>query len=382
MLAPLALSLFVQYPTVPAADGAPGFGPQPELRQVEALFRNPTAEDSVFLASMRDLVVELHTQLALAEAYAAKRGLMNLLPVTAPGPPGSRLEALLDQVGGLAKDPFRAELDQDQAISLARAVGDGQLLSYRPLIAAVREDVPRLLASLDLMHGHTHGLVQLEAEEDLNVVARQADFAAARLRATRIDLKRLARPVHAEVTPLRLDELRVARGIADSANSSRRDYMNLRAAGAQQQRLLNSASLLASFDKRNAKELGDRRRAREESVLVAKRLPRFLPLFDSQRELVEPWAGMSSSERARLAVRLGLEALAEDPLNENLTYLVALGLEFSSGRKAAQPYLDRFLVLSGIRHYDHRTFRDRQLDVFEQYALLRIADWRPGNSAK
>lgn len=378
----LPLALLVQFPTTPAEDGAPSFGASPVLREVESLFRNPTDSDLEFLASMRDLVVEVHTQLALAEARAIKRGLLNLLPTTQPGSPGFRLEQLLQEVNSLAKDPFSKELNQDQAISLARAVADGELLAYGQLIAAAREDVPLLLSALDLLHGHTHGLVQLVEDSELPTVTAYADLAAARLRATRIDLVRLARPINGELAPLGQDELRVARGIAESANSARKDYFALRATGTQEGRMLRSASQLERFDKQHAAALGDRRRAQTATVAVAKRLPRFLPIFDSQREVGEPWTDMSSSERARLAVRLGIEALAKDPLNPDLTYLVALGLEFSSGKRAAEPYLDRFLVLGGIRHYDHRTFRDRNLDVFQQYAMLRIADWRPDGASK
>ncbi len=378
----LPLALLVQYPTTPAGDGAPSFGASPVSRDIEGLFRNPTDPDLQFLASMRDLVVEVHTQLALAEARAIKRGLLNLLPTTEPGSPGFRLEQLLAEVSTLAKDPFGKQLDQDQAISLARAVADGELLAYAPLIAAAREDVPLLLSSLDLLHGHTHGLVQLIEDSELSTVTASADLAAARLRAARTDLIRLARPINRELAPLGQEELRVARGIAESSNSARKDYFALRASGAQEGRMLRSASQLELFDKLHAEALGDRRRAQTATVAVAQRLPRFLPIFDSQRKVGEPWAEMSASERAKLAVKLGSDALAKDPLNADLTYQVALGLEFSSGKRAAEPYLDRFLVLRGIRHYDHRTFRDRNLDVFEQYAMLRIADWRPDGASK
>ena len=70
---------------------------------------------------------------------------------------------------------------------------------------------------------------------------------------------------------------------------------------------------------------------------------------------------LSKSDRMRHAQFSGLRGLVFDPLDEDLTWAVAMGLDFVWGVIESRPYFDRFLALRGIRSHDHRTIRDRTL---------------------
>lgn len=62
--------------------------------------------------------------------------------------------------------------------------------------------------------------------------------------------------------------------------------------------------------------------------------------------------------------------------------MVALATDFASGPKASEHLFDRFLVLSGIRHYDYQTFQYRSLSPAEEYARGRITGWPPRGSKR
>jgi hypothetical protein len=63
------------------------------------------------------------------------------------------------------------------------------------------------------------------------------------------------------------------------------------------------------------------------------------------------------------------EALAYDPLGEELNWFEAEATDFLSGAIESKRYFDRYLALRGIRAHDHRTYQDRTLSREEKRAL-------------
>ena len=366
-----------EYPTGPALDGAPGFGRSPTLKALEAIYRRPEPSDRRFLAGLRDTIVDVDGYLARTEARARRAGLMRLLPLGMDS-----LPVLLRHVQRIKGDPYAAGLDAEQALALVRCVSDWRLLAQASLIEARQEEGRELIQALDLLHGHTHGLVGLLPGEELALVTGRADLAAARLRAILADLRSLSQPLHQAPAPLSSDQLRAASGLFSRSGSSRRSYSKLVSAAAGRLARWSADSALTRFDRDAAGPLGIRRRGRFAGDLALISMYEYLPIFDSRRPLPESHAHLSAIERARLGVEEGTRALWLDPLNGQLNYSLALATDFASGPKAAEHLYDRFLVLAGIRYYDHRTFQYRTLDPFEEYALGRIAGWLPTGSPR
>ncbi|MFT7676690.1 MAG: hypothetical protein ACI8QC_000663 [Planctomycetota bacterium] len=361
-----------EYPTGPALDGAPGFGRSPNLRALEAIFHKPEPADQQFLAGLRDILVDVDSLLAQAQARARRTGLMRVVPQGIDS-----LQGLIDHVLRIRQDPFRWHFDGEQSLAFVRTISDWQLLAHGDLIVALEEERPMLIQSLDLLHGHAHGLVGLVAGEEAALVTGQADLAAARLRAVLADLEAMKRPLHAPSEPLTRAQSRVASGLSKGGSSARRSYRQLLDESFTELLLWREKSHLADFDHEAARQLGDRRRGRDAGREKVANMRSYLPIYDSYRELPEQYADMSGSERARLGVLEGTKALWADPLNKDLNFILALATDFASGPKAAEYLFDRSLVLAGIRHYDHLTYQYRRLSIAEQYALERIAGWLP-----
>lgn len=357
-----------------APDGAPGFGSQPELRSVESLFRTPEKQGEAFVDGLHELIVDVRRELAQMEARARRRGLLRLAPARMED-----LRHMLTRAQTLGRDPFTGDLELLDALALIQVLGDGRVLIQGDFVDAALLEIPDLLAALGLLRGHTFGLVALNPGNELAQVAARADLAAARLRALLQDLRAMRVPMDQPMIPASEEMHRMAKGMLSRSASARTSYFKLRADGSNSRARIRRDLHLTRFDKTHASALSSRNRARRISLDLARRLPQFLPIYDSQRAVPATWASMKAIDRARLAVKLGTEALHEDPLNTNLCYLTALALEFASGPKAAEPYLDRFLALHGIRYYEHRTFQDRDLDRAQEYALLRVAGWKPSN---
>jgi hypothetical protein len=81
---------------------------------------------------------------------------------------------------------------------------------------------------------------------------------------------------------------------------------------------------------------------------------------------------MRKSERVRWAGFRARDGLASDPLDDVLAFVAAHAADFQWGSLESVPLYDRFLVLRGIRHYDHRTLAGRRLDAWEDEALLAV----------
>lgn len=377
MIAALAMTIVCwapvqDHPLGEALDGDAGFGAKPDRRSIASVFRSTDAADKAFLVGLRELVVDVRTRVSVAEARARRQGAFGIVDTELDDPDTHTLAGLLARMDRIAQDPFVQDLSPEDSLAFVGALLDGRLRAHSGLLGAAEEEIDELLAALTIFHGDVHGLVDLETQEEVSAVATRADLAAARLRAVQVDLRLLAQPLHGDLPRLSSEQVRVARAIATQDLSSRRSYLALQRGAASSRRSWSEQLSLARFDLRFATELGERRSAKVASLGVAKRLPRFLPAFDGLREVPQPWADMSTTERARLAVNLGTDALRRDPLNPELNYLTARAVEFASGSKLDGPYLARFLVLRGIRHYDHRTYLERDLDERERYALDRL----------
>ena len=87
---------------------------------------------------------------------------------------------------------------------------------------------------------------------------------------------------------------------------------------------------------------------------------------------------MKEVERYRQAIATGLEAVRLDPFDPELHFLLAEAYDFVEGQLFSRIYFDRYLALRGIRSYDYKSFRSRDLDGNDERALWVVTNFKPG----
>jgi hypothetical protein len=344
-----------------APDGAPGFGTTRKLRDLERLLRSTEPDDQATLAALRALPGEA---LALANEAAERARVHKYTQILERDDPQT-----LEQLGLAFREAqanIAARLERGGASDVLQRMLVDPRFRVRALVArGLALEVRELSAALDLFGAQLDGAVNL-TDAEVGIVAQRADLAASRLRAIKLDL-----------TALRADDI-------DSSG----DRGRLQTALSIQDRAerdVQLARVLADLEKRESSALGvlftgllepkirTLARARERAIdRAAAAIPTVrtaMPDTPEGRKAPPDVRELSKASRYTLAARAGKEALAIDPMNDALCYLVAVSTDFQWGIRDSRPWFDRYLALHGIRASDHRTYKEKQLSPDERRAL-------------
>ncbi len=391
-LVALSVGAFSQEPQRPpteapwelAPDGARGFGTSPEPEDVTDLIRSKAAADLEFVGGLLESATQVQILVALAHRRYERMGYLELVP---PGEPGSRpsiadtalgheLEALAERFGVLLQAPDSL-YTRTQALAFARMVADDRFRVRAHILKGVELDLVLLPGTLRIFTAHAHGLAGLEKGPALNTLASQADLAAARLRALRLDLEALYQPVvsathgdSAEVV-----ELAAALTVGDTGRAEALVGV-LDSRARKSARMLEQGLFTPRFDMQHVAALAERRAAWEKGARSNREMELLVP-FRSTGGIGGEIGGVRATDRYQLAVNSGREGLAAAPAHPELNFSLGLCLDFIAGRGISMRYFDRFLALRGILHWEERCFSGRPLDAREAYAAWVLTGWRP-----
>jgi len=354
-----------QGPATRAPDGERGFGLQAEVQDVLKLFRNAEGEDAAFVADLWSVEADVRTLLYLAREVYRERGYFAVL---GPRAGDDDLAALYSVFDELASWPFAEPLDEARARALAMLWLDERFRVRRAVDEAVSMDSRELRGALALLLASARGLAAVQPREELWSIAERADLAAARLRAARLDLGALYEHPHARAPdPPELAELQQYLFLGDS-----RGRELLRSSGerlAKAARRMQDALFLSRLDGRVATAVARRESAVRRAAEMRAEVEALVPSTGAGKAAPPDVAALRDVDRCRSAIVTGLQALALDPFDPRLNYLLGEAHDFVAGSRLSQPYFDRFLALSGIRFYDYATYAGRHLTREEQRAL-------------
>ncbi len=391
-LVALSVGAFSQEPQRPpteapwelAPDGARGFGTSPEPEDVTDLIRSKAAADLEFVGGLLESATQVQILVALAHRRYERMGYLELVP---PGEPGSRpsiadpalgheFEVLAERFGVLLQAPDSL-YTRTQALAFARMVADDRFRVRAHILKGVELDLVLLPGTLRIFTTHAHGLAGLEKGPALNTLASQADLAAARLRALRLDLEALYQPVvsathgdSAEVV-----ELAAALTVGDTGRAEALVGV-LDARARKSARMLEQGLFTPRLDLQHVAALAERRAAWEKGARSNREMELLVP-FRSTGGIGGEIGGVRATDRYQLAVNSGREGLAAAPAHPELNFSLGLCLDFIAGRGISMRYFDRFLALRGILHWEERCFSGRPLDAREAYAAWVLTGWRP-----
>jgi hypothetical protein len=391
-LVALSVGAFSQEPQRPpteapwelAPDGARGFGTSPEPEDVTDLIRSKAAADLKFVGGLLESATQVQILVALAHRRYERMGYLELVP---PGEPGSRpsiadpalgheLEALAERFGVLLQAPD-SPYTRTQALAFARMVADDRFRVRAHILKGVELDLVLLPGTLRIFTAHAHGLAGLEKGPALNTLASQADLAAARLRALRLDLEALYQPAvsAAHGDSAEVVELAAALTVGDTGRAEA--LVGVLDAGARKSaRMLEQGLFTPRFDLQHVAALAERRAAWEKGARSNREMELLVP-FRSTGGIGGEIGGVRATDRYQLAVNSGREGLAAAPAHSGLNFSLGLCLDFIAGRGISMRYFDRFLALRGILHWEERCFSGRPLDAREAYAAWVLTGWRP-----
>lgn len=367
-----------------APDGARGFGTSPEPEHVTDLLRSEAAADLEFVAGLMESATQVQIFVALAYSRYERLGYLELLP---PGEPGSRppmsdpaigreLENLAKQFGVLLQAPVKP-YTRAQALALARMVADDRFRVRAHILKGVELDLMLLPGTLRIFTAHAHGLAGLERGPALSTLASQADLAAARLRALRLDLEALYQPVvgSTQGDSAEVVELAAALTVGDASRIQALLGV-LDAVTRKSARMLEQGLFTPRFDLQHVAALAERRAAWEKGARSSREMELLIP-FRATGGIGGEIGGVRATDRYQLAVNSGREGLAAAPAHPELNFSLGLCLDFIAGRGISMRYFARFLALRGILHWDERCFAGRPLDAREAYAAWILTGWRP-----
>jgi len=342
-----------------APDGARGLGATGEAADVIGLLRSSRDEDQAFLAELDALPSRVEGALAELRAVYERLGYFAWPADDAAGL--DDLHAAFER--GLA-DPYAAlREDEPRSTAFAAMLVDVRFRVRLEIVRAWRTSERDLVGGLELLRSKAHGWGELAAPTVL-AVARRVDVAASRLRALLKDLTALhRRPTRGgEPSAQALDLIAWA---SRRPGSDRRVDEALAAVDRRRDTMLD-ALFTHRLEARLAAELRWRARAfeRAERLVGEARVqhPDLGPPDEGPN-------GLSRTERLRRALSLALEGLEFDPLHEELTWIAAESSDFVGGSANTRSLYERFLALRGIRSWDDRTYRDRELTPREKRAL-------------
>ncbi|MCA8981082.1 MAG: hypothetical protein H6831_09320 [Planctomycetes bacterium] len=358
-----------------APDGHPGLGTERSARELAKYLRKPPRKDKSEIESWSSLPGEVEVQWNELARDARKQ---KLFEAVEPAKGDPTLAQLFAAWRAAAADlPAALAETQPRARALARLHVDVRFRTLAELFDDFALERRELMSGLAVLHAMNDGYVVLNDGEAQEISAR-VDLAAARLRSMALDLDALAK-LGSDGPGSATDEL-VAELLATAREPD--EEARLRLLSGLEARLATTRERLADtlFSARLAREVDAALRRREALIQDAARRARelrpYLPETAEGAEPPEEIAEMKKSHRYAYALRLAVEGLAIDPLNDELAYFAGLSADFTQGPRITRPWFDRFLAIRGIREHDARR-SERALDAWEAHALDEVRDAGP-----
>ena len=270
-------------------------------------------------------------------------------------------------------------MDPALAQAFVRLMLDTHYWVREEIAQSWEEEVRELRGGISFFIAHTFGVAELSGEGELERITQRVDLSAARLRALRLDLDALYQsPARARTQPDDYDAERLIDLLVEGDRArSRRLMADLERRTKHSRTRLRETLFALRLETKLARELEQGRKGISRAKGVYVQVIGLLPLNDATQPPPAAIAAMETGDRHRKAASSGVEGLFHDPFHPELNYMVGIAYDFFAGRHISRAYFDRFLVLRGIRHYEHRTYAKRDLSLMEEYALLVVADWRP-----
>ena len=346
-----------------APDGARGFGQGVESSTVLRVLRSSDDAARAFRSELIELPDRVRVAVDDLERPYRRLGYFTLVDdpdASVDDLHASFSEALRDPAGALAREPARA-------IAFGAMLVDVRFRVRLDLIRAARVDGDDLLGALALLDATAHGAADLSPTTILTL-ARRADVAASRLRSLEKDLVALRRATSGSGGTGKL-----VRELVDAAGADRDDTgpLDETLEHVDRQRATMARALFSTrLDQTLALELRWRGQAAERAARLAEQARELFP--DPTDDGADEFASESSSDRTRRvrrALSLALEGLEFDPLDERLTWIAAETNDLVGGGADARTLFERYLALRGIRSWDDRSYRGRELSEREERAL-------------
>jgi len=360
------------YPWVANLDGQPAFGARAELRQVEKFWRKPSPADAGVRLALADLLPRFDVERAMAQVEDRRMGLDRLVLAfqsDLADPEADPSAFVLEQ---LTIDPFSVVLNPENALTLVRVMGDSRRQVRTWLLEEGRVEARELRSAFALLDTHTHGLGRLEEPGVLQLVTARLDLAAVRMRAILVDLEVFQEGPGQRLFVPNTEAVRLAQAFVMGEREAGSAWSQWVTSAKHSARDFASGTQLASLDKNQAATLALRTAGRNKAAGTLIKMRELAPADGTFAVLLGSDGRLSRFERCQAAIRLGLEALSQDPFAAEVHQITGISLDFTRSRPDAVVYLDRYLHLVGIRFYDSWTVPPGGRSAGEEDALLRV----------
>ncbi len=365
-----------------APDGHAGLGASADAQQLLHMFRSPSDQEQQLLQELARLSTDVSILCGdLIERYR-EWGYLDVRSPYASSQLGHELDGLH---AGYERDLGNAAklLTQpgEHAQLLARLIVDTRFNVRRNVLAGWEFEAREIRSGLAVLRAAADSYVQV-SEREARMIAARVDFAAARLRALRLDLGVL-RPRADESASRSAIEKEAAALLQVVQPDPKWSAKQGQAAAAQ--RLSQYLDAARALEGRMSAELftfklwprmegqfDARQEDRKQAARLREEAARTMPGKRANSASDPTLARMATDERMRLTFARSTEGLSRDPLDEELAYMAAHAADFSQGDAVSRPLYDRYLVLRGIRHFDHKTLEGRQLTDLEREALDKV----------
>jgi hypothetical protein len=351
-----------------APDGQPGFGDRFELSGILDLMRASRDEERDWLASLDALGSEVGMLFATATEEYRTRGYFAILDAgAAPG-----LGSLHATWRAASNDPEPIlQRGGQRARILAGMLLDPRFRVRAQLHEEFELERGEVADGLAVFRGAATSFVTVSLDE-ARTVARRVDASAARLRAMRSDLMAL-RGSAVSSHPTLASDPAVAALLAAARTedpTARADALGplLERATLSVERM-QSALFSTRLRPMLEAHISWRQRLLAEAAVHRTEALTFLPGTPESEGASLQVQQLKKHERIRWAGYSARAGLAADPLDETLAFVAARAADYQWGSLESRALYDRFLFLRGIRHFDHRTLKDRNLDEWEAEAL-------------
>ena len=358
-----------------APDGHPGLGTERTARQVSKYLRKPPRSDEEDILSWAVLPTRVQVLWDEYERRLRAEGAFDVVPPTADDEPAD-LDALFAAYReGARVLPATLAKHAEHADTFARLHAD---LRFR-ILADLREpwelERRELLAGLAVLNGMHDGYVVL-TDDEARKVCERVDLAAARLRSLALDLDTLSRDDDAGPGVPTAERIERWLSVARMANAlDRKDAIE---SLLEEQRRVRERMEQQMFHYRLAQEVDEALRRREAARQDAARLAReaavYAPWTEEGKAADEAIAGMKTSHRHAYALRLSVEGLGIDPLNDTLAFYAGVSSDFTHDERVTRPWFDRFLAIRGVRTHGQgsTTVAVEPRDEWERHAFERV----------
>ena len=343
------------YPWVANLDGQPAFGARAELRHVEKFWRKPSPADAGVRLALADLLPRFDVERAMAQVEDRRMGLDRLVLAfqsDLADPEADPSAFVLEQ---LTIDPFSVVLNPENALTLVRVMGDSRRQVRTWLLEEGRVEARELRSAFALLDTHTHGLGRLEEPGVLQLVTARLDLAAVRMRAILVDLEVFQEGPGQRLFVPNTEAVRLAQAFVMGEREAGSAWSQWVTSAKHSARDFASGTQLASLDKNQAATLALRTAGRNKAAGTLIKMRELAPADGTFGVLLGSDGRLSRFERCQAAIRLGLEALSQDPFAAEVHQITGISLDFTRSRPDAVVYLDRYLHLVGIRFYDSWT---------------------------